>query len=247
MVLDQGTASAAVGCGPRRRLRLALGLRLLSAVENRHRHGASRGAARRLPSVRALAVAAGVHRNTVAAVYHDLERFGLVRCVHGAGTFAMESPAHSWTQPGEAVCSDSGLAEVLAAELRRPVRVAIAGGPPEDRRFVPIDESPPPDGVVIPVAPLGRALRALRHLPPDSTVSLLSASPRLGRLVRHTIVALHGDAVGLARTQDEYAVSGLGTDLALVDLRQLERRGTYVSSEGLIPLRLLVRSGREAG
>ena len=159
----------------------------------------------------------------------------------------MESPAHSWTQPGDAVCSDSGLADVLAVELRRPVRVAIAGGRPEGRRFVPIDESPPPDGVVIPVAPLGRALRALRHLPPDSTVSLLSASPRLGRLVRHTIVALHGDAVGLARTQDEYAVSGLGTDLALVDLRQLERRGTYVSSEGLIPLRLLVRSGREAG
>jgi hypothetical protein len=250
---DGSKVSSASGCpvrivagsGVRSRLRLRLGLRLLSAVEDRSGRDAGAEAARRLPSVRALAAAASVHRNTAAAVYGDLERFGLVRRVRGAGTFAVEFPT-PWVELREPACRAGDLADVLAAELGRPVSVA-APGVPHGPLLVPLDESPPREGPVVPVAPLGRGLRALRRLPAGSTVRLVSTSPRLGRLVRHTILALHGDAVGLARTPNEQSSLLLGADLGLVDLRQFDRRGTDVSPEGLIPLRLLVRSGRRAG
>lgn len=249
MDLVESDISSAARCGVRRRLRLRLGLRLLAAAEGRQRHDDSREGAWRLPSVRGLAAATGVHRNTAAAVYRDLERFGLVRCVHGAGTFAAPPPVHGWAELArQAVCSDPGLAAVLAVELRQPVPVAGPGVPAHRPRFVPLDESPPPDVTVIPVAPLGRALPALCHLPPDSTVRLVSASPRIGRLVWHTIMALHGDAVGLARTADGHPSAAVpGADLELIDLRQFARRGTDVPSEGLFPLRLLVHALPEAG
>lgn len=234
------------GSGARRRLRLRLGLWLLVTAEGRS-HQARRDRQQRLPSVRALAAKVGVHRNTAAAVYRDLERFGLVRCVRGAGTFAVESPARSWTRFGAPACSDPGLADVLSAEVRRPVAVA-AGGDRSRPLLVPLDESPPADRLVVPVAPRGPALRALRQVPPGSTVHLVSESPRLGRLVRHAILALHGESVGLARTQREAPAPELsGIGLGLVDLRQLTPSGTDIGLEGLIPLRLLVGSSREAG
>lgn len=245
--MDEATASAVARCGARRWLRLRLGLRLLSAADGRQRRDGLHGTAGRLPSVRALAAAVGVHRNTAAAVYGDLERFGLVRCVRGAGTFAVESPAHSWSQFAEAACSDADLADMLAAELRRPVTVAASG----DRSgplLVPLDEAPPPGRLIVPVAPRGPALQALRRMPPGSAVHLVSDSPRLGRLVRHAIVALHGESVGLVRTPDALlapAVPGIG--LGLVDVRQFAPCGTDAGLEGLIPLRLLVGTGREAG
>ncbi|HSM08080.1 MAG TPA: GntR family transcriptional regulator [Gemmatimonadota bacterium] len=233
--------------GARRRLRLRLGLWLLATAEGRSCDDAPRGSRRRLPSVRALATAAGVHRNTAAAAYRDLQRFGLVHSVRGAGTFAVESPARSWTQFGAPVCSDPGLAGVLSAELRRPVSVTTAG----DRRrplLVPLDESPPAGRRVVPVAPRGPALLALRRLSPGSTVHLVSDSPRLGRLVRHAILALHGESVGLARTQRARPAPELsGVGLGLIDLRQLSPRGTDVGLEGLIPLMLLIGSDRNAG
>lgn len=230
----------------RRRLRLRLGLWLLATAEGAS-SGGPHGGQRRLPSVRALATATGVHRNTAAAVYRDLERFGLVRCVRGAGTFAIESPARSWTPVGAPDCFDPDLADVLSAELRRPVTVAASG----DRRrplLVPLDESPPAGRLVVPVTPHGPALRALRRLPPGSTVHLVSDSPRLGRLIRHAIVALHGESVGLARTPDVRRVPEVpGVSLGLVDLRQLAPCGTDPGSEGLIALRMLVGSDRNAG
>lgn len=233
--------------GARRRLRLRLGLWLLARAEGWSCDDVPRGSGRRLPSVRALAFAAGVHRNTAAAVYRDLERFGLVRCVRGAGTFAVGSPAPSWTQFGAPVCSDPDLADMLAAELRRPVPVVATG----DRRrplLVPLDESPPAGRLVVPVAPIGPALQALRQLPPGSTVHLVSDSPRLGRLVRHAIVALHGESVGLARTRRARPSPELpGVGLGLMDFRQLAPRGTDAGLEGFIPLRLLVGLGREVG
>lgn len=232
--------------GARRRLRLRLGLWLLDAGEGRSSE-APRVGPRRLPSVRALASATGVHRNTAAAVYRDLERFGLVRCVRGAGTFAVESPACAWTQFGALDCSDPELANVLSAELRRTVSVAASG----DRSrplLVPLDESPPAGRPVVPVTPHGPALRALRRLPPGSAVHLVSDSPRVGRLVRHAILALHGESVGLARTPDIRRVPEVpGVRLGLVDLRQLAPSGTDPGSEGLIPLRMLVGSDRNAG
>lgn len=245
--MDEATSSATTRRGARRRLRLRLGLRLLAAAEGRRRPGARHDTAGRLPSVRALAAAAGVHRNTAAAVYGDLERFGLVRCVRGAGTFAVESPARPSTRFTGAVCFEPDLVDVLAAEFRRPVTVAATG----DRRvplFVPLDEVPPAEPLIIPVAPRGAALLALRRLPPGSTVHLVSDSPRVGRLVRHAILALHGESVGLARTNDACSAPDVpGVCLRLVDLRQLVPRGTDVGLEGLIPLRLLVGAGRETG
>lgn len=232
--------------GARRRLRLRLGLWLLATAEGRsHKRRSERQ--QRLPSVRALAATVGVHRNTVAAVYRDLERFGLVRCVRGAGTFAVELPARSWTQFGVPACSDPDLAEVLSAELRRPVAVT-ADGDRSRPLLVPLDESPPADRLVVPVAPRGQALRALRRLPPGSTVHLVSDSPRLGRLVRHAVLALHGESVGLARTNRAGPAPGLsGVGLGLVDLRQLAPSGTDTGLEGLMPLRLLVGSGWKVG
>lgn len=243
----EATASAAARCGARRWLRLRLGLRLLAAAEGRQRPDALHGSTGRLPSVRALAAAAGVHRNTAAAVYRDLERFGLVRCVRGAGTFAVEPPPRSWAQLTAAVCSDPDLVALLTAELRRPVAVAAVG----NRRcplLVPLDETPPAERIVVPVAPRGPALQALRSLPPGSTVHLVSDSPRVGRLVRYAILALHGESVGLARTERARPAPGVpGIRLGLVDLRQLAPRGTDGGPEGLIPLRLLVGAGREGG
>lgn len=231
--------------GSRRRLRLRLGLWLLATAGDRP-CDARRGRKRRLPSVRALADAAGVHRNTAAAVYRDLERFGLVRCVRGAGTFAV-SPVPGRVALVRAACSAPDLADVLSAELRRPV-TAVATGDRHCPLFVPLDESPPAERLIIPVAPRGPALEALRRLSPGSTVHLVSDSPRLGRLVRHAILALHGESVGLARTRRARPAPEVpGVSLGLVDLRQLAPRGTDVGLEGLIPLRLLVGAGRDSG
>ena len=47
----------------------------------------------RLPSIRELAVAAGVHVNTVRTVYGRLEREALVSTEHGRGTFVADRPA----------------------------------------------------------------------------------------------------------------------------------------------------------
>lgn len=241
------TASEAARCGVRRALRLRLGLQLLSAAESRQRPGALHGSPGRLPSVRALAAAAGVHRNTAAAVYRDLERFGLVRCVRGAGTFAVGPPARSLAQIAAAVCSDPDLVALLAAELRRPVAVA-SGCNRRAPLLVPLDEKPPAERLVVPVAPRGPALLALRSLPPGSTVHLVSDSPRVGRLVRHAILALHGETVGLARTERARPAPEVpGIRLSLVDLRQFTPRGTDGGLEGLIPLRLLVGAGRDSG
>ena len=78
-------APASVRWGARVELRLRVGLCLLSSHDAGHRP-------HRLPSIRALADSAGVHRNTAAAVYRDLARFGLVRCEQGRGTFALPAP-----------------------------------------------------------------------------------------------------------------------------------------------------------
>lgn len=245
--------SVAGCCGPRRRLRMWLGLQVLSAqteaeATSRDTTAIPARPPRRLPSVRALAAAAGVHRNTAAAVYRDLERFGLVECIRGAGTFAVpasDARAPGWGQGRDASCPTGDLAAVLAAELGRPV--VEDGGGFGGPLLLPLDATPPTDRTVIPVAPLGPALCALRSLPPGSTVILVSASPRLGRLLRHTLCALHGDGVGLLRVAGERSESMPVADLQLVDLLQLDHRGTDSRTGVLTPLRLVPYSDRRAG
>jgi DNA-binding transcriptional regulator YhcF (GntR family) len=94
----------------------------------------------RLPSLRELAVAAGVHVNTVRAVYGRLESEGAVRTEHGRGTF-VATPAR-----GEASTRRELRAEIeaLEAELaRRP---------------------PPPTGIEPPRRPSRAALLSASEL-----------------------------------------------------------------------------------
>ena len=222
-------------------MRMRLGLWLLSIPDT--------APARRLPSVRALARATGVHRNTVAAVYRDLERLGLVRCVRGAGTF-VGGPRRPIGSGQEIVCPEPELTAVLSLEIGRPV---VTRGGPQAAVLWPLDRSPPRDppwseGPVIPVAPAGPALRALRRVRPGATVRLISASSRLGCLVRRAVVALHGESVGLERGREGAPLpGGRAPDVYLIDFARLECRGTLGGPEGLIPLRLLPDIGRPAG
>ena len=49
-----------------------------------------------MPTVRSLAVDLGINANTVARVYRDLQKEGLLRLERGVGTF-VEKPAHQKT------------------------------------------------------------------------------------------------------------------------------------------------------
>src|SRR5437762_14294148 len=62
-----------------------------------------------LPTVRELAVNLKVNANTVAKVYSDLERKGVVETRRGVGTFvADDPPAHPQEQIGRASCRGGG-------------------------------------------------------------------------------------------------------------------------------------------
>jgi len=76
----------------------------------------------RLPSLRAVAAAAGVNVNTVRAVYARLEAEGLVRGEQGRGTFVAE-PAASRPAAGEAAIRRqlrAQIARLEAALVRHP-------------------------------------------------------------------------------------------------------------------------------
>jgi DNA-binding transcriptional regulator YhcF (GntR family) len=91
----------------------------------------------RLPSVREAAAAAGVNVNTVRTVYGRLERDGLLRSVHGSGTYVAE-PAGSDDPVARRALRD----QIAALELelaRRP---------------------PPPTGAAPPSPPAGALLSA---------------------------------------------------------------------------------------
>lgn len=229
--------------GVRRRLRLRLGLWLLDRLERAESPAPGAAIPRRLPSVRRLAVVAGVHRNTAAAVYRDLQRFGLVRGVRGSGTYVARPP-----ELGPRVrltCGSPDLRHILLAELGGVVR-----DDPGDRTsllLLPLDASPPPARSVFPLAPRGLSLSALRRLRPGDDVVLLSASPRLGRLVRHVLEAIHGDDVGFRRAEgpaEDHTAAGV---LLLSDARQFVAHGTSRATAGLIHLRLASGTGRDPG
>lgn len=229
--------------GVRRRLRLRLGLWLLDHLEPRESPPSPGANPRRLPSVRRFAAVAGVHRNTAAAVYRDLHRFGLVRCVRGSGTYVARPPdVRPRARP---TCGSPDLRAILAAELGGVVR--DDRGDRASPLLLPLDASPPPARCVFPLAPRGRSMSAIRRLRPGDDVVLLSASPRLGRLVRHVLEAIHGDSVGFHRAEgaaEDHAVAGV---LILSDARQPVAHGTSRAATGLINLRLACGTGPRPG
>lgn len=180
----------------RARLRLILGMRLLERLAL---HPLPVG--RRLPSIRAVAVASGVHRNTAAAAYADLGRLGLIRCEAGSGSFASLPPilrpdlCRSLIQ-----CREPELARLLSAELGQIPSTSLLRGEAHDAGPVllhPLDLVPKADVASYPVAPVGETLAQLRALRPGSTAIVVSKSPSVRRLMRSAIRAVHGTLVGV--------------------------------------------------
>jgi len=73
-----------------------------------------------MPTVRALAVALAINYNTVARVYRDLQREGVLQLARGIGTFVSEEPAVTPLDP-EAV-------EAIATLSRNLIEKARASG-----------------------------------------------------------------------------------------------------------------------
>ncbi len=267
-----GGRSAPVRWGVRAELRVRLGLCLLSSHERGHRPHC-------LPSIRAFADSAGVHRNTAAAVYRDLERFGLVRCMRGKGTFTTNS-YDSRRLLNEPLQMAADLGDVVLTELEGELRRC----PQPVRRFrresigpgvllLPLDMTPPKDTRVFPLAPRGMALAAMSRLRPGSNVRLVSRSPSIARLVRHTLLALHGNTVGMGRVdglsrrrrgatavpgdrgdpagRGDRTSPGVEWDLTLVDAYEegviVSGRGTPGQRDAFIPLRVLASADHRHG
>lgn len=242
--------------GPRARLRLRLGLWLISRHDRGYRP-------HRLPSIRSQARSTGVHRNTVAAAYHDLERFGLVRCVQGKGTFA-RLPAYPHGRPGEPLRMAADLVDALRRELEADERSEERSAPRPYREparsgllLLPLDETPNGDAHIVPLAPRGAALTAMARLRPGSNVRLVSRSPSIARLVRHTLLVLHGTTVGMGRVgcvprpTAPAETTPVTWDLTLLDASQpgwfAAARGTPAGREAFVPLRLLTSGSHPCG
>lgn len=176
--------------GVRRRLRLILGLRLLERLAND-----AEAAGSRFPSIRAIAAASGVHRNTAAVVVADLVGFGLVRCVAGSGSYiSCPASAHDGTVP--LACEDPALAGLLGGALGRPVAVGREA-PPAGLMLRPLHLPPVPSASCIPVAPAGTAMVSIRALRPGSVAVISSRSPVVRILLGQVLRALHGDRVSV--------------------------------------------------
>jgi DNA-binding transcriptional regulator YhcF (GntR family) len=116
---------------------LPLGVQLARRIRSHIDSGGLRPGDR-LPSVRDAAAAAGVNVNTVRTVYGRLEREGLLRSVHGSGTF-VERPARAAGDAGERRTLRDQIAALELELARRP---------------------PPPTGVDQAAAPAGALLSA---------------------------------------------------------------------------------------
>jgi DNA-binding transcriptional regulator YhcF (GntR family) len=108
-----------------REAELPIGAQLAARIRAALRDGAL-GAGDRLPSVRELAVSAGVNVNTVRAVYARLESEGLVRSEHGRGTFVSVMPA------GDDATTRRELRRQIAELEGRLVRLPPPPLPPEE-------------------------------------------------------------------------------------------------------------------
>jgi hypothetical protein len=196
------------GLGARARLRLTLGMHVLSRLAEDPSF-----AGRRLPSIRAISIASGHHRNTVAAAYSDLRVLGIVACRRGSGSYASHPPATPWDgAAGVLVCREPELAGLLARELgsrcaRPPVTREPAGN--GELLLHPLDHAPPADVRCYPIAPSGATLSAIRRLPDRSTAVVASRSRAAGGLMRSAIRAVHGASVAVVCTHSPTAPDGL--------------------------------------
>ncbi len=192
------------GLGARARLRLTLGLHVLSRLAEDPSF-----AGRRLPSIRAVSMASGHHRNTVAAAYSDLRVLGIVACRRGSGCYASHPPTRPWEAAcGPLLCQEPELAELLARELGRRCARAPATREPMDNGELllqPLDRDPPSDTLCYPVAPIGCTLSAIRRLPDRSTAFVVSRSRAAGSLMLSSIRAIHGASVAVVCTQSPAA------------------------------------------
>jgi hypothetical protein len=194
--------------GVRRRLRLILGLRLLERLAN---DAAAEGS--RFPSIRAIAAASGVHRNTAAAVVADLAGFGLLTCVVGSGSHISRPPS-ALEGAVPLACEDPVLAQLLGEELGRPV--AVGPEPPTGGLLLrPLHLPPLHSARCIPVAPAGNAVAAIRSLRPGSLAVVSSHSSAVRILLGQVLGALHGDRVSVI----ELAACGEGMPLLRSPLR----------------------------
>jgi DNA-binding transcriptional regulator YhcF (GntR family) len=107
---------------------LPLGVQLAQRIRSHVESGGLKPGDR-LPSVREAAAAAGVNVNTVRTVYGRLEREGLLRSVHGSGTFV--APTHG---PDEVLERRALRDQIAALELelarRPPPATGAAPAPP---------------------------------------------------------------------------------------------------------------------
>ncbi len=97
---------------------LPLGIQLARRIRS-HIDSGGLKAGDRLPSVRDAAAAAGVNVNTVRTVYGRLEREGLLRSVHGSGTF-VERPPRAAGDAGERRTLRDQIAALELELARRP-------------------------------------------------------------------------------------------------------------------------------
>lgn len=187
------------GLGARARLRLTLGMHVLSRLAEDPSL-----AGRRLPSIRAISIASGHHRNTVTAAYSDLRVLGLVVCRRGSGSYASHPPSRLWhASAGSLVCHEPELADLLERELSsRPSEVPAARDTTGPRELLmhPLDRVPPADAQCYPIAPSGSTLSAIRRLPNRSTVVVSSRSRAACRLMRNAIRSIHGESVAVVCT-----------------------------------------------
>jgi DNA-binding transcriptional MocR family regulator len=105
---------------------LPLGLQLARSIRDAIAGGAV-GPGERLPSIRDLAERAGVHVNTVRAVYARLEQEGLVTTAQGRGTFVAATSGDGRAIEGGADAGGSGPSATGGeAARRRELRREIA-------------------------------------------------------------------------------------------------------------------------
>lgn len=108
-----------------RRADVPVGAQLAARIRAALRSG-SLSPGDRLPSVRALAEAAGVNVNTARAVYARLESQGLVRSEQGRGTFVAGTPADEAATRREL---HRQIAQLEASLARLPPPAALADAP----------------------------------------------------------------------------------------------------------------------